>query len=149
VSYRFLIMLLIGCSSQESHWQSVSLRLNGELVALRPTAGAISANASNNDVATVRALVAMCTSVDSSLKRITSLYTELHELDDEPGGPHSYMTNVPDNARWLVEHRNGICDGDDWRCRDWCVERWKALATSVRELDAHASTHGAHLERLD
>jgi hypothetical protein len=145
-----LLLLLVACSNSETRWELVARRLNGELFGLRPTAQAIAASNSRNDPAAVRAVIGMCASVDGSLQRIAETSATLHALDVEPGGPHHYMTDVPDNARWLTEHRYDVCGhGDDWRCRDWCVQRWKAFAVSVEALRTHASRHGVQLESLD
>lgn len=144
-----LVSILSACSSNEERdWEVATSRINGELSALRPTVRAINALALKEDPTSVRALVGICTSVDASLERIADTHLAFHALDREPSGPHAYMTAVPDNARWLVQHRRDMCRGDDWRCRDWCVKRWRALSESVDALRERAAKHGAHVESL-
>lgn len=141
------LLCLAACSSNETRWESAVRHLNGELVALRPTAQAITAITSKNDPASVRAVVGMCASVDLALERVAKTRQTFHELDD-PGGPHRYMTDVADHARWLTQDRFDVCKGDDWRCRDWCVTTWRGFAESVDVLREKAAKHGAHLESL-
>lgn len=143
-----LLLLVAACSSTENQWESAVRRINGDLSALRPTARAIASIASNDDPASVRAVIGMCASMDSSLRRIAETRQTFHALDREPGGPHHYMTDVADHARWLVERRYDLCQGDDWRCRDWCVKTWSGLAASVNVLRDRAETHGVSLESL-
>lgn len=143
-----ILWLVTACSSSETEWDGVARQLAGELRAVRPTARAIAAAAHRDDPASVRAVVGMCASVDSALERIASTRARLHALDREPGGPHLYMEAVPNRARALREHRDEVCEGDDWRCRDWCVRTWAELADAVDVLRTHAATHGARLETL-
>ncbi len=149
MKWAIFVLLLVACSSAENGWQSAVNSVNGELLALRPTARAIAAIATNEDPASVRAVSGMCASTDRALERIARTRQTFHELDHEPGGPHHYMTDVADDARALVEHRHEVCRSDEWRCRDWCVQRWKALASSVDVLAARAAKHGVVLESLN
>jgi len=149
MKYALLLLLLVGaCSSSDSGWESAARRINGELAALRPTVHAIAEIATKDDPASVRAVVGMCASMDIALERIAKTHLAFHALDHEPGGPHQYMTDVPDHARWLIQDRYDFCRGDDWRCRDWCVKSWKGLAESVDALQARAAKHGVYLESL-
>lgn len=146
---RCLVLLgLLGCSSAEDRWTSATRSINGELRALRPTAHAIASGATREDPTSVRAMILVCSSMDSALNRIITTRESFRVLATEPGGPHSYPTDVHDRARHLVVDRFDMCEGDDWRCRNWCVRSWKALVDAVEVLRGHAAKHGAHLESL-
>lgn len=144
----FALLLTLGVACRTNEWDAAVQRINAPIAALRPTAHAIAKLAGRNDPGAVRAVIELCGGVDLPLQKIADTHLAFHALDTEPRGPDSFITDVPTHARWLLQRRYGMCQRSIWRCRDWCVESWRDLASSVDVLRREAAKHDAHLESL-
>ena len=147
-------VLATACSSskQASDFEVLAEAINPTLRALRPTAIAIRTASASSDAASVRAVVAMCSSVDRLLVVLPLHRRQFDDTDHAPAGPDFSVSDAARNAAWLVESRSLYCKGRDWnddlQCRDWCVERWTKLVTSIDAQRERAQKHGVYIEPL-